>query len=367
MALRIPSLNPDRPAHHRATCEVILETIQERCGPVVTSAALHELWDGDPSLVRYSRDTLGLFAALGQVEHVRRNLWIIPAPTSTPCDREWLRAAAAGNGLGPWPVVSGAWALTLRGVLGSMPERSLRYLLTPRPARLGTHSRSGCERRDQLADRTHPSIEQRHVTVVLGARVAAIRRPSERLGEADWLEHPQLRVGVHVAAPADALIAMCEHPRASGGIDVARAAALPVIACVGVGAVVARGSLHPSTAVRRRLAWLLREAVRQSDGSTVLLGELAADYEERWRWDDGEEFWRIDAALDVPYGGRRTVLEPHLVPVGRKVAPWIIDNRDAPLLHSARTTRGVAPHRPGGWAEAELEAGANRGRQRGGP
>lgn len=108
MSLRIPSQRPDAP--DPATCEVVLTVLRNRCGPIVDRSGLEAACEGDRALMRYSRDVLGMFTALGQVEHVRRDLWIIdelPASPEPAMVEEFLRAAVAARALGAWSVIDG--------------------------------------------------------------------------------------------------------------------------------------------------------------------------------------------------------------------------------------------------------------------
>jgi hypothetical protein len=339
MALRLPVTEP-RGAHDRATCELVLEALLRRCGPIVDRPGLADACGDDTRLINYARDTLGLFAQLGQVDHVRRDLWVIDEHARLADDaalhEEFLVAAVATRALGPWATIAGAWALVLGGVLRPRDVLpGIRFALTPRRARLSTQCSSGRGRRDEFVGALGPAIERRHMSFVRGRAITAVTRPVERIGQGGWLELDGF--GAHVLDPIDALVSMLEHPRIGGGVDAARAAALPVAARVGIEAIVDGGARHPSVAVRRRLAFVLVGTVERTQHTTAWLGE-----DEFGFVDDIGQLWRIQRGLDLQLAGRPTLLDPHRLPVGRRDRfVNVVDNRDAPVALPTTGPNGV--------------------------
>lgn len=330
-------------------CEDVLDGLL-RDGPVIDAARIHDAWQGDRRCIRYSRNVLNMFAQLNLLEHVRRELWVERlAPHDPRC--EHARLAVAARAMGTWTVAAGAWALSLRGVAIPDDAGCIRFVLTPRRARPMTYDTNALAQSRPLPGGAN---EHRHVTVVLGQPIAAVARPAERLGRGGWVGMPQhlpgseqerfairraetlgsddargVQLGGHVLSIADAFVSMLEHPRLSGGVETASRVALPVLARVGLDAVLAAGRGHPVLAVRRRLAFVLFHAVLRTQGAISWLGPD----EDGWV-DDEHERWRIVRALRVLRSeGSPTILDPHRARVGhmdRSTA--VFDNRGAPLI-----------------------------------
>jgi hypothetical protein len=311
--------------------------IIQRHGPIIDGPALHDCFEGDHALIRYARDTLNLFATFGQVDHVRRDLWLLEPPwIPEPEHRdEFLCAAVASRALGTWAVAAGTWALMLDGIRlrGLDQTAGVRFMLTPRPSRPGSYCARGAERATHVLSEHSLAVAHRHATVIRGRPVVAVTRPSERTGRVRWVESD--RLGAHVLDTADAFLSLLEHPRLAGGYDVAAHAAIPVLGRIGVEAIVDAGVRHPSIAVRRRLAFVLLTAVVRTTRGVTWLGPGEGDLV-----DDRYERWRIPRALGVERRGAPTVLEPHRQNVGGLVRELnVIDNRRAPLLVPALVRR----------------------------
>lgn len=333
MSLRLPSTAVDRAPSDPALCEHVFTIIHRRCGTVVDRERIEGLCEGDPRLRRYVRDVLALFASLGQVEHVRRDLWIIPPLGQLAAiDEEYLRATVAARANGGWFVVGGAWSLVLHGLLAPKRLQSLRFGLSPRPARASTRSAYGQRARDDgRIENVVPGTSLRHVTHVRNVPIATVSRPADRLGEVRWLERGEH--GAHAQSIGAAFVTMFESPRLSGGARATIDVVLPVLGRIGIDAVLALAEAHPSVAVRRRIAFVLVDALARSNGTTCWMPP-----DEHGDCDDIEQSWYIDRRLDIGAGNRPTLLEPHRLPLGPKLGRFgLIDNREAPL---ARPTRG---------------------------
>lgn len=334
MAIRIPTTVPSSP-FDRATCEHVFEALAKR-GPVIDAAILADYGDHDPRRIRYARDVLGMFAGLGQVEHIRRDLWLIdpwPSPSHASGPDEFLRAHLAARAMGDWCIVTGRWALTLRGLrLRYLDETAaMRFVLTTRRARPSSYAHRGQQRALGLLDPA-PALDGRHVTVIDGVPIAAATRPSDSMPNVEWLE--QHGHGAHVAGIADAFISLFEYPRLSGGFSTARHAALPVLGAVGLDAVIDAGRNNPTLAVRRRLSFALFDVVVRTEGCMSFLGP------DDWgEIDDQHERWRIPRALGVADRcGAPTVLDPHREATGTlHPSANVIDNRAAPVRRRAPT------------------------------
>lgn len=340
MAMRMPVNHPEQ----RPMCDVVFEIVLNSCGPIIDAAAITRACHGDAHLIRYVRDTLGLYAQLEQVEHIRRDLWLVDpdpiSPRAAPMRDEYLRAAVAMRALGPWTVIAGSWALALHGVLDPARHplrRGLRFALTPRPARPATYAGHGQAQRSQLSASAAPyaAAAARHVTFVRGRPIAAVTRPVTRIGDVEWLDRSGH--GAHVLTVSAALVSMLEHPRLSGGHAAVSEAIVPVVMRVGLDELLRTGALRPGLAVRRRLAFALMEALARTTGTTSWFGA------DPWGIvDDESERWRIAHVLQV--GGRSgapTLLDPHRRASGRRL-PWlgVIDNRLAPLRAGRREIAG---------------------------
>lgn len=353
-----PKLNSRYP-HTR--CEDVLDGLLHD-GPVIDATRVHEQWKGDRRCIRYSRNILNMFAQLGMVEHVRRELWVERLLPHDP-RLEHARLAVAGRAIGDWTVAGGSWALELHGIeLRHLPQGDctpVRFALTPRRARPTTYDSNSLAKQRPLP---HGINEHRHVTVVLGQAIAAVTRPAHRMGRVEWIGAPALlpdppsvlaaedelrhstvsagreddvpELGGHVLSIEDAFISLLEHPRLSGGFATAWQAALPVLARVGLNALLDAGRRHPVLAVRRRLSFVLFHAVLRTQGAISWLGPD----EDGWI-DDEHERWRIPRTLGVLRSeGAPTILEPHRERVGRldrRMA--VFDNRSAPLISRYRS------------------------------
>ena len=338
--MRTPRHEPRSP-HDRATCEHVFDALV-RDGPVVDTERIVSTWGDDPRLVRYSRDTLNMFAGLGEVDHVRRSLWVV-RPTDGGDNRgaNLLRLAAASRACGSWVVAAGGWALELHGVIraGAQSEDDrVAFVLTPRRSRPATY---GSSKRDEPDALPVGANAARHVTPILDRPIAAVTRPTERIGNVVWIGTDEL--GGHVLDIPDAFISLVEHPRLSGGFAAARDAALPTLGRVGIDAVVDRARDHPVVAVRRRLAFVLMDAVMRTSGCATWF-EL-----DPWdRSDDAYQRWWIPRALGLEYRNtvNPTTLDPHRERIGHYVPSLhLIDNRDAPLANGRRPTRAMQPLR----------------------
>lgn len=355
MALRIPARVPTSP-FDRATCEHVLEALIAR-GPVIDADILAEYGDDDPTRIQYARDVLGMFAGLGQVEHVRRELWIIDTPPETCADpadtarsMEFLRAEVAARAIGDWCVIAGTWALALRGVTlrhlesvtsaatANVATTPMRFALTTRRARPATYAPRGQAKALQ-AGPPSGALDGRHVTLVRGAPIAAVTRPAHAMPDAEWLDYRGR--GAHVLGIIDAFVSLLEYPRLSGGFATARHAALPVLGRVGLDPLLAAGRLHPTLAVRRRLSFVLFDVILRTEHAISFLGP--GDW---GTIDDEYERWRIPRTLGVAdRAGAPTLLDPHREATGTAHhGVNIIDNRSAPLR--ARATTKLARARP---------------------
>ncbi|MCB0879141.1 MAG: hypothetical protein KDC46_09205 [Thermoleophilia bacterium] len=359
MSLRPPSYDPVHPPTF-VRSEEVFGNLLDRIGPVIDLPALVEFWRGDEQCIRYSRDVLNMFAQLEQVEHVRRDLWVERMRPNDPrLDHAIL--AAASRSIGPWTVAAGTWALELHGIrLHDLAPSVMRFALTPRRARPATYAERGRDRADRL--RSTGANDQRHVTTILDRSIAAVTRPAHRIGTGHWIGPPTntssgtnparqatagtarghyiVQLGGHALSIVDAYLSLFEHPRLAGGVATAEAATLPVLAHVGIDAVLDGGRRHPVLAVRRRLAYVLMRSVIRTRRAIDWF-ETSDPVPVR-RHAQERERERIPLRLGlVGARGVPSALEPHRARRGhvdRRLG--LLINRDAPLLPRAAVRPG---------------------------
>lgn len=305
MAYRIPT----RSVLGVTTPELLWRTLREEAGPVVNGDMLNEFCARRGIRRSYITYSLGMLAAVGLVDHPRRNLWCLWR-FSDPFVREAARAVAAVMSLGKWCVPNGTWALALHGLvpLTTLSTSTiLRYCTTTRAHMLTTQQR-GFEppgRHFSWIDHetvTTSSRAPHHLPWVVPLRVDLRDDPS--MVQSDACRVPPMVL--HIADRHDALFDLFDRVHLNGSIDVVLNTFEQAMTQIDTRMLIRDLRCAPLV-VRRRMAWALDQT--------------------------GYDRLDIERFIDVGRTRRHlTALDPRRESDGSSSYRWrIIDNRDAPL------------------------------------